>query len=304
MQLVLIGGAQRSGTTLLQTLLANGVGSAILPEAHILCDILVAYKRAKEQWRKTRFFYPTEHDLLDFFRSFASRHIEDLARSAAAPSILVLKDPNFVQVLAEAASIFPNSVRIVCVRDPRDITASFLRIGKREPEKERPSRYTKRDVHFIAKKVLSSYAPLMETPEPAGIVLVRYEELAAKPQATLELLSRDSGLALAYDRIEDPVWLAADARHDPAWVSELEGRKPSADSVGAFKTVLERPEIKIVQQTCATLMEQFGYEPVSTEQPPKPPPPTVAGRLRRALNRKLRKYITGKPRARVNVGQE
>jgi Sulfotransferase family len=301
MQLVLIGGAQRSGTTLLQTLLANALGARLLPEAHMLCDILMAYKRAKEQWRKTRFFYPTENDLLDFFRSFASRHVEDLARSAASPSILVLKDPNFVQVLAEATSLFPNAVRIVCVRDPRDIAASFLQIGQREPEKERPSRYTRRDVHFIAKKVLLSYAPLLETPEPANIVLVRYEELAAEPRATLEALSRDSRLELSYNRIDEPVWLAADARHDPAWVSELEGRKPSPDSVGAFKTVMELPEIKIVQQTCATLMERFGYDPVSTE---RPPPPTVAGRLRRFVKRKWRKYITGKPRARVKVGQE
>ena len=109
MQLVLIGGAQRSGTTLLQTLLANALGSSLLPESHVLCDILMAYKRAKGQWRKTHFFYPTEDDLLDFFRSFASRHVEDLARSAASQSVLVLKDPNFVQVLAEASAIFPTA---------------------------------------------------------------------------------------------------------------------------------------------------------------------------------------------------
>ena len=59
MQLILIGGGQRSGTTLLQTLLANALGSPNLPEAHILSDILAAYKRAKEFGNKTSFFYPT-----------------------------------------------------------------------------------------------------------------------------------------------------------------------------------------------------------------------------------------------------
>jgi MoxR-like ATPase len=40
MQLILVGGAQRSGTTLLQTLLVNALQSPNLPEAHILSDIL------------------------------------------------------------------------------------------------------------------------------------------------------------------------------------------------------------------------------------------------------------------------
>ena len=57
MQLIIIGGAQRSGTTLLQTLLANALNAPLLPEAHILCDILAAYKRAKEFGHKTYFFY-------------------------------------------------------------------------------------------------------------------------------------------------------------------------------------------------------------------------------------------------------
>jgi hypothetical protein len=48
MQLTLIAGAQRSGTTLLQTLLANALDSTVLPEVHILSDILAAFKRAKE----------------------------------------------------------------------------------------------------------------------------------------------------------------------------------------------------------------------------------------------------------------
>ena len=116
--------------------------------------------------------------------AFANRHIEDLARTETSQSTLVLKDPNFVQVLPEAAAIFPDCLRIVCVRDPRDIVASFLRIGKREGP-EATSRYSRRDVHFIAKKVLASYAPLTGASSPQNVILVRYEKLAAEPKGTL-----------------------------------------------------------------------------------------------------------------------
>lgn len=298
MQLVLIAGAQRSGTTLLQTLLANALHTPLLPEAHILCDILVAYKRAKEHWRKTQFFYPTEDSLLDFFRTFAMRYVEDIGSSTGSPSILVLKDPNFVQVLGELSAIFPDCICIVCVRDPRDITASFLQIGKRESNPDNPSRYSRRDIHFIAKKILLSYAPLLESPQPENVVLVCYEQLATDPRAALQRLSHDAGLELSYDRIDEPLWLTADARHDPAWVSELEGQKPNPASVGAFKSVMERAEIKILQRVCEPLMRRFDYEPVSTE-PPKP-------KFRARVLHQLKRIGIGasKSRERTKVGQD
>ncbi len=154
MRLVLIGGAQRSGTTLLQTLIANALDTPVLPEAHILYDILAAYRRAKEFGNKTRFFYPTDIDLLSFFQLSANRHIADIVKNTNPGSALVLKDPNLVQVKDEAADLFPDAIRIVCLRDPRDIAASFLRIGQRQQKDEAPSKYQKRNLYFIAKKIL------------------------------------------------------------------------------------------------------------------------------------------------------
>ena len=49
----------------------NALQSPNLPEAHILSDILAAYKRAKEFGNKTGYFYATDDDLLAFFQSFA-----------------------------------------------------------------------------------------------------------------------------------------------------------------------------------------------------------------------------------------
>jgi hypothetical protein len=294
MKLVLIAGAQRSGTTLLQTLLANALGAPVLPESHILCDILTAHKRALQSWNKTRFYYCTEDDLRDFFRAFANRHIEDLARTETSQSTLVLKDPNFVQVLPEAAAIFPECQRIVCVRDPRDIVASFLRIGKREGP-EATSRYSRRDIHFIAKKVLASYAPLTGASSPQDVILVRYEKLAAEPKGTLRALAEETGLQISYEKLSNLNWLAPEARHDPTWVSDLEGQNVNPANVGAFRDVMERSEIKIVQKICAGVMADFGYEPISTD-PPKPKlPPSLARRILRFVKRRVR----GKPRDTV-----
>lgn len=266
MQLVLIGGAQRSGTTLMQTLLVNTLQSSTLPEAHILSDILATYKRAKEFGNKTCFFYPTDDDLRSFFELFAQRHIADIVARAKPSDVLVLKDPNFIQVLDEASTLFPQSLRIVCLRDPRDIAASFVQIGQRQIE-TKPGRYSKRDISFISKKILASYQPLMQTSQPPKAIVVRYEDLASNPKASLEALARDTGLKLSLDRIERPLWLDAEARHEASWITKLEGGKPSSASIGSFKRVLRGEEVAVVQRVCEPIMTRFGYTPVEDPAP-------------------------------------
>jgi Sulfotransferase family len=264
MQLILVGGAQRSGTTLLQTLLVNALQSPNLPEAHILSDILAAYKRAKEFGNKTGYFYATDDDLRAFFQSFAERHIADIVARAKPFAALVLKDPNFIQVLDEAASLFPSSVRIVCMRDPRDIAASFVQIGQRQqPAASKPGKYERRDINFISKKILASYQPLLHG-AARNAVMVRYEAIASDPKGSLEALARDAGLKMHLDCIEQPVWLDAEARHEASWITELEGAEASPASIGSFKRVLTSEEVAMVQEICEPIMSRFGYAPVET----------------------------------------
>ena len=139
MQLILVGGAQRSGTTLLQTLLVNALQSPNLPEAHILSDILAAYKRAKEFGNKTGYFYATDDDLRAFFQSFAARHVADIVAKAKPSAALLLKDPNFIQVLDEAEDLFPRSVRIVCMRDPGTSPRPSCKSGRGSPQQPSPA---------------------------------------------------------------------------------------------------------------------------------------------------------------------
>ena len=285
MQLVLIGGAQRSGTTLLQTLLANALATPVLSEAHILCDLLAAFKRAKSTPRKTQYYYKTDGDLLAFFQDCVNRHIADLRRNVGAASALVLKDPNLIQVDAEAAAVLPGAIRIACLRDPRDIAASFLRIGQREQPEGAPGKYRRRDIDFIGKKILGSYAPLMQDGAATDVILVRYEDVVTKPRETLADLARETGLPLSLERIDTMEWLEAESRHDPAWITELEEKGPSAASVGAYKTVMRPSEIALTEEICAPLMAWAGYESAM-------PRISSAGwglaRLPRALVRRMR----------------
>ena len=175
---------------------------------------------------------------------------------------MVLKDPNLIQVFDEAAALFPQCIRIVCLRDPRDITASFIQIGQRQPTDGKRGKYRKRDISFIANKILAAYLPWMESPQSANTLVVRYEDLASEPRGALQALARDAGLEFSLDRIDRPTWLAADARHQTSWITPLEGQKPSAESIGSFKRVLRSGEVALVQHICEPIMKRFAYPPV------------------------------------------
>ena len=101
MHIILIGGAQRSGTTLLQTLLASTLPNApVIPECHILFDLLYAYQRAaSSEWPKTSWFYDTRDDLATFFRGTVERHLADIGARYESAEYMVLKNPNLARVL-------------------------------------------------------------------------------------------------------------------------------------------------------------------------------------------------------------
>ena len=200
-----------------------------LPEAHILSDILAAYKRAKEFGNKTGYFYPTDDDLRAFFQSFAERHVADIVAKAKPSAALVLKDPNFIQVAGRGRGTrFPRSVRIVCMRDPRDIAASFVQIGQRQTAATKPGKYERRDINFISKKILASYQPLLH----GGQAECRHGPLRgrspATPKGALRLLLATRDLTLVTRSHRRPVWLDAEARHEASWISELEGAEAFA----------------------------------------------------------------------------
>jgi hypothetical protein len=260
MRTILIGGAQRSGTTLVQTLIANALPSApLLPEAHIVHDLLRSWQRAKTQWTKTSRFYATHADAIRYFRTATTTHLNDIAERYPAAKYLVLKDPHFVDTLPEIAELLPAATQIMCVRDPRDIVASFIRIGERQSGLQQKTRYRRREVNFICKKVNASYRPFVEQDSPPGIVLVRYEDAAANPAAALERLAKETGLPLNPARSSDPVWLEDEYRHQETWRTELEGGPPTPENVGGFRHVLSREEIIQVERVCRPLVERFAY---------------------------------------------
>lgn len=260
MNIVIIGGAQRSGTTLVQTLVANALpNSPILPEAHILYDLLRAWQHAKSEWPKTSKFYGSTQEAVRFFRSAIESHVGDVNARYAGTEYVVLKEPNLITVLSEISEILPAATKIVCVRDPRDIVASFIRIGERQVRLRQETRYSRREVSFICKKINASYLPLVHQDLPPDVILIRYEDVVANPVGALQRLAEKTGLPLNPAPLSAPIWLEDEYRHQETWRTELEGGLPTPENVGGYRRVLSRAELAHVEKACGPLIERLTY---------------------------------------------
>jgi hypothetical protein len=261
MRIIVIGGSQRSGTTLVQTLIANALPNApILPESLIVSDLLRAFKRIKSGWAKASRIYETVDDAAHFIRSAAEIHIGDIKSRFGDIEHLVLKDPNFLDVLSELAEVLPEATRIICVRDPRDIAASFIKIGRRQALARERTIYSRRRIDSICKKINAAYQPLLDGSAPQGCFLVRYEEVAAHPGEALRRLSSQTGLPLNPDNYGDLVWLEDESRHKESWRTPLEGGPPTPESIGSYQNELSPPERFYVELHCRSLIDRFGYK--------------------------------------------
>jgi hypothetical protein len=283
MRIVIVCGAQRSGTTLTQTLIANALPNApLLPEAHIPHDLLRSWKRAKDQWAKTSRIYQTEQDALHYFQGAMSTHLNDIAARHADAEYLILKDPNFIDVLPEIAEIIPSAKTLICIRDPRDIVASFLKIGQRDAERKQKTRYSRREIRFICDKIKSSYQPVIDSDVPAGASLVRYEDIVTDAAETLRRIARDTGLPLDPGRLNSLKWLEDEYRHQETWRTELEGGPPTARSVGSFRQSLSLYERAQVQMSCHTLIRKLRYTNDAEDKSAR----TLHDRIRRWVRRR------------------
>ncbi|HSO48204.1 MAG TPA: sulfotransferase, partial [Rhizobiaceae bacterium] len=259
--MVLVCGAQRSGTTLVQTILANALSSPLLPEAHVLCATVETCFDALADWNKNSAFYKDEADCVAQFRTMFQSQVQHLCDLKSRPDYLVLKDPNFVRYLPILPDLVDSSAATVAVvRDPRDIAASFMKIGQRQIASRETTKYTKRDIGFICGKINDSCQHLLR-PLPVRTQVVRYEDFVYDPARELTRLAAHFGWQVADmgRTLEHPQWLEPSKRHKASWITELEDGAVSTASVGNFAGLLTRDELAAVERNCAEILSSFNY---------------------------------------------
>lgn len=281
MSLVFVVGVGRSGTSLLQSMLASHPAVAMLPETAFFRRIVRGgHQRTIEALRELREADARLQRIDDavwsaamarvaattgdgrrvdpgvFYRALLEAAIE---RHGVA-TIAADKDPRLLEFGRELHAAFPDSHMVHIVRDPRAVLASKM---KAEWSRSR---------HWILNAMVGRLQ--MDIGDAAGrrrfgwrYHVVRYEDLVRDPRRELTRLCHELDIdfdeqMLAYtgraSRLMSP--------EEAAWKSETtESLMP--DRVDAWTRDLSRRRVRFTEAVMRRWMKRYGYEPAQRRGP-------------------------------------
>lgn len=255
---IFLGGAGRSGTTLLRVMLDSHPRIACGPELKIIPQWL-------RQWeRDSRTFgdHAAEHRGIgagaidDAYRAKVSMVLTRVRQRSGKPR-LAEKTPNNVFFFGHLHRLFPDSPLIHVIRDGRDVVASLLGVewfhpdGKRVPYTENAAAAAK----YWADAVGSGLKARKHLGGKA-VLEVRYENLVRETEAEMRRV---------LDHLEEP-WDEVVLRH---WEEPHDlGLETSADqvtrpvytsSIGRWRERLSKGDLSTVEGICGALLVELGY---------------------------------------------
>ena len=269
MSYIFVGGAQRTGTTLVQLVLCQGAGvNPFIQEAGYLRRILEAYAEETHPAR-IRNYFDSLDDFREFHGAFVRRFLERTRLRLPGTTHLVLKEPTLTRYFPELHEFLGDDVRFVCmVRDPRDTICSILKVAERQVAAGEADPIPGDRVKTLCDYYRNFYLPILNDQHPEllkRILFVRYEDLVLAPEATIDALEHWFGLNLSKGRHNPQpdtgrIDFTSAFDRSSSWHSELYGKPISADRIGAYKTALAPRDIAVIENDLAAFFKLFKFE--------------------------------------------
>ncbi|MEX1295547.1 MAG: sulfotransferase [Candidatus Limnocylindrales bacterium] len=258
---IIMGGAPRSGTTVLRKLfdrhpeICSGAETKLfVPAAYNLEWLARAYGLPLAQLVAMRDGSPSQAAFID---AFAARVREDAGKARWAE-----KTPQNIRHLRWINERFPQASIVHIIRDGRDVVCSMRQHPDwRWVDGSWRKVLVPRSVESYARRWLADVQAGIAWRDDPRYVEVRYEDLVADPQAVLRSICDGIGAG------HDATWLSTVDRADAASQPEGEHTKRpdyegalSTASVGRWRADLGADEQAEVERLCGPQLRELGYE--------------------------------------------
>ena len=255
---IVVVGPGRSGTSLLQCILAAHPLIASLPETAILRSYLAKSSRFNEALSvaidRIASLYPAISDYIDpnaSIESFPQLFTNITTYFRDNGLILLDKDPRLIEHMSALIAEFPDLILVGIVRDPRDILAS-----RKYADWSSKYSYLRQ---VIAVRYQFSCLDRFLANSPNTIHVLKYEHLVSSPRQCLLELCQYIGVdfhkdMLAHENVSHSLVLD----HEFQWKSNV--LKPiSTTSISTFSSRLNRLEILIAEKALESTLATYGY---------------------------------------------
>lgn len=269
-QYFFIGGAARTGTTLLQSILcADEAVNPLITEASPIRFLLETHAKMKNNYEKFPGMYFDSITEIDTLYSQWLHIFLERLKSKYQCKYLALKEPQLTKFFPLLHEILGHEVKFLCmVRDPRAAIASMLVWGEKMRKRGVKHFFQERDMEKLAQFYNSFYIPLFAYKSEGFkkcIIYIRYEDLVSKPDDVINEVRKFTGLKIEGFKpdaewrrtkvdFKDPNLAIRDA------VTELYGKPITNSRIDAYQQILTEKEIDIIKEKCRFIFRTFGYE--------------------------------------------
>lgn len=257
---IFVGGASRSGTTLVRVILDSHPRIACGPELKVtplVCRMWQDFQSVL--FPALRHHHLTQDDLANSFRRLLESFLEKDSALAGKPRVAE-KSPDNVFYFAHLHRLFPDSPLIHVIRDGRDVVCSLLRMNWVNLKTGQPAEHT-RDARSAAaywvRAVQSGRAAARTHPSLTRRYFeFRYERLVARPEEMLRSL-----FAFLEEPWDPEVLRFHERQRDLAGESSASqvSKAINARSIARWKTDLGAKDKIAVKEIAGPLLVELGY---------------------------------------------